>query len=118
MWLINDVCFRYVPQKESSLSEENAQSFKDDHRARLLPSCTRQVPNENTKNGVSTIHECGLCGTVDALCEYGSCFMFHVFAFTCHIHILKVTERPLHALPRNRAFISLLGAKRSSPGAV
>jgi hypothetical protein len=114
---LNDVCLRYAnrPQKESSLSEENAQSFKDDHRAR---SCTRQVPNENTKKGVSTIHECGLCGTVDALCEYVSCFMFYVFAFTCHIHILKVTERSLHALPRNRAFDFLLGAKRSSLGAV
>jgi hypothetical protein len=79
---------------------------------------TRQVPNENTKKGVSTIHECGLCGTVDALCEYVSCFMFYVFAFTCHIHILKVTERSLHALSRNRAFDFLLGAKRSSLGAV
>ena len=66
---------------------------------------TRQVPNENTKKGVSTIHECGLCGTVDTLCEYVSCFMFYVFAFTCHIQILKVIERSLHALPRNRVFL-------------
>ena len=106
------------PQKGLSLSEENAQSFKDDHCARLLPLCTRQVPNENTKKGVSTIHECGLCGTVDALREYVSCFMFYSFAFTCYIHILEVTERPLHALPRNRACDFLLGAKRSSLGAV
>ena len=67
----------------------------------IVHEVMRQVPNENTKKGVSTIHECGLCGTVDALCEYVSCFMFCVFAFTCHIDILKVTERSLHALPRN-----------------
>ena len=42
--------------------------------------------------------------------------MFYVFAFTCHIDILKVTGRSLHALPRNRAFNFLLGAKRSSLG--
>ena len=91
--------------KESSLSEENAQNSK----MTIVRACynyrTRQVPNENTEKGVSTIHECDLvrlCGTV----EYVSCFMFYVFAFTClwHTHILNVTERSLHALPRNRAF--------------
>ena len=77
------------------------------------------IITENTKKGVSTIHECGLCGTVDALCEYVRfMFLFYVFAFTCHIHILKVTERSLHALPRNRVFNFLLGAKCSSLGAV
>ena len=72
---------------------------------------TRQVPNENTKKGVSTIHECGLCGIVDTLCEYVSCFMFYVFAFTCHIQILKVIERSLHALPRNRVFLIFVGSE-------
>ena len=84
----------------------------------IVHEVMRQVPNENTKKGVSAIHECGLCGTVDASCEHVSCFMFYVFAFTCHIHILKVTERSLHAPPQTRAFNLLLGAKRSSLSAV
>ena len=116
---LNDVCFRYVnrPQKASSLSEENAQIFKDDHRARLLP----HEASTDWEHQEGSEHHSQMWSLWHCRCVMWIRFMFHVLCFL-HLHVIFTSWKLLknHCMRyREIVFLFLLlGAKRSSLGAV